>query len=234
MSVNAPFTGMWLRKKLKEKFTNKKDFEIAAMLGISPQAFANWGRNDGVLRLPNAETLFLGYKALGLLDEDRANDPSYHVRASGAGIWPVRGLAAADDSEGSRIPVSNENQEVCVDCPPGLTMVPVQGNSMSPVVLPGQYVMIDKAREGFEINGGIVVASIVNLVRDGRDPISGTFVKRCFIGDGFYCFTSINSTYAPFSAWRENCRIWPVVGIWYPDHRTGPHPAAAKAEIPSA
>ncbi|MCC8190444.1 MAG: S24 family peptidase [Planctomycetes bacterium] len=196
------------------KFPNKKDLELAAMIGISPQAFANWGRNDGVMRLPNAETLYLGYKALGMLAENTPSPPG----APGSGIrngeWPVRGMAAADDSHGSRVPDSDELGE-SIPYPPGLTLVPVQGDSMSPLVLPGQYVMIDKEREGFEANGGVVVVSIVDSDWERREKMSGTFVKRCFKGDGFYYFTSMNSSYSPFSSWSDHCRIWPVLGVWF-------------------
>lgn len=211
MSQN-PFTGKWLRNSLKMKFPNKKDFELAWMIGVSPQTFANWGRNDGVTRMPNAETLYLGYRALGLV-----NNVLPSAQTPGAvrpGEWPVRGLAAADDSAGTRVPDTDEAGD-SIQCPPGLTLVPVKGDSMSPLVLPGQYVMIDREREGFEVNGGVVVASILDPDWDNRERRPGTFVKRCFSGDGFFYFTSINSAYSPFSAWQKHCRIWPVLGVWF-------------------
>lgn len=211
MSAN-PFTGKWLRNSLKMKFPYKKDLELAAMVGVSPQAFANWGRNDGVMRLPNAETLYLGYKALGMVAES-AQTPGA-PSTTRMGEWAVRGLAAADDSSGSRVPDTDEPGEA-VAYPAGLTLVPVQGDSMSPLVLPGQYVMIDRNREGFESNGGVVVVSIIDSDWERRERMPGTFVKRCFKGDGFYYFTSINSAYQPFSSWQDHCRIWPVLGVWF-------------------
>lgn len=211
MSRN-PFTGNWLRNSLKMKFSHKKDLELAAMIGISPQAFANWGRNDGVVRLPNAETLYLGYKALGMINETAA--PPGAPANGRPGEWPVRGLAAADDSSGSRIPSADDIGD-SLAVPAGLILVPVQGDSMSPIILPGQFVMIDKDREGFEANGGMVVASIMDNDWERREKMVGTFVKRCFKGDGFYYFTSVNSAYSPFSAWQDHCRIWPVLGVWY-------------------
>ncbi len=215
-----PFTGNWLRNSLKMKFPHKKDLELARMIGISPQAFANWGRNDGIVRLPNAETLYLGYKALGMVSDATPLSPG--SPASGRpGEWPVRGLAAADDSNGSRVPDTDEPGEP-VACPPGLTLVPVQGDSMSPLVLPGQFVMIDRDREGFEVNGGVVVASIIDSDWERREKMPGTFVKRCFRGDGFYYFTSINSSYQPFSSWQDHCRIWPVLGVWFGGRGTPP------------
>ena len=207
------FTGNWLRNSLKMKFPQRKDRELAAMIGISPQAFANWGRNDGVTRLPNAETLYLGYKALGMIAENPAPQPGAPGHPK-LGEWQVRGLAAADDSNGSRVPDTDEISE-SIAYPPGLTLVPVQGDSMSPLVLPGQYVMIDRDREGFEVSGGVVVASIKDSDWERRERTPGTFVKRCFRGDGFYYFTSINSAYSPFSAWQDHCRVWPVLGVWF-------------------
>lgn len=215
-----PFTGNWLRNSLKMKFPYKKDLELAAMIGISPQAFANWGRNDGVTRLPNAETLYLGYKALGMIAENGgpiAGAPN----ANRSGEWPVRGMAAADDSQGSRVPDTDDSSEP-IASPAGLTLVPVQGDSMSPLVLPGQFVMIDREREGFEIDGSVVVASITDSDWERREKMQGTFVKRCFRGDGFYYFTSINSSYSPFSAWQDHCRIWPVLGVWFGGKSTSP------------
>lgn len=209
-----PFTGNWLRNSLKMKYPQRKDLELAAMVGVSPQAFANWGRDDNVRRLPNAETLYLGYKALGMLSDPAGIAPGAPGLARPPGEWPVRGMAAADDSNGSRVPDSDESGET-LSCPPGIVLVPVQGDSMSPLVLPGQYVMIDKEREGFEQNGGLVVVSILDNDWERQEKMSGTFVKRCFKGEGFYYFTSINSAYSPFSAWQDHCRIWPILGVWF-------------------
>ncbi len=213
-----PFTGNWLRNSLKMKFPHKKDLELAHMIGISPQAFANWGRNDGIARLPNAETLYLGYKALGMINDTSTAAPGSPAH-SRPGEWQVRGRAAADESAGSRVPDAEEPSEP-ISTPPGLTLVPVQGDSMAPVVVNGQYVMIDLDREGFEQNGGLVVATIIDSDWERRERMPGTFVKRCFKGDGFYYFTSVNSSYAPFSSWQDHCRIWPVLGIWF-DNKTG-------------
>ncbi len=212
MSCN-PCTGLWLRNSLKMKFPHRKDLELAAMVGVSPQVFANWGRQNGVEKFPNATTLYLGYKALGILTFPDSIAPGAPGNAK-SGEWPVRGIAAADDSNGSRVPNSDE-QDDSIPCPPGLTLVPVQGDSMSPVVLPGQFAMIDRDREGFEQNGGLVVVSILDSDWERREKMVGTFVKRCFRGEGFYYFTSINSSYTPFSAWQDHCRIWPILGVWF-------------------
>jgi transcriptional regulator with XRE-family HTH domain len=129
--------------------------------------------------------------------------------------WPVRGLAAADDSGGRLAPIDDDFGNP-VTPPPGLLLVPVQGDSMSPVVLPGQYVAIDQDREGFEVDGGIVVAYIEEPSGEDerRESMTGTFVKRCYRGDGGLYFASVND-YPPFSAWEDHCRIWPVIGVWF-------------------
>ena len=93
---------------------------------------------------------------------------------------------------------------------------------MSPLILPGQYVMIDKSREGFESNGGVVVVSINDSDWERRERMQGTFVKRCFKGDGFFYLTSMNSAYSPFSAWQDHCRTWPVLGVWFGGRGTPP------------
>lgn len=198
---------------MKAKFPQKKDFEIAAMLGVSPQAFANWGRNDGVVRLPNAETLYLGYKLLGMMMnelEAGAEDQS----ATQPLDWPVLGMAAADDSTDICRPLTGEPTGV-VRCPSSLALVPVKGDSMAPLILSGNYVMIDYSREGFEVDGDVVVTTIVDPDWERHEKMPGTFVKRCFKRDEkYYWFTSVNSVFPPFCAWQENCRVWPILGVW--------------------
>ncbi|MCD7897476.1 MAG: helix-turn-helix domain-containing protein [Planctomycetaceae bacterium] len=129
--------------------------------------------------------------------------------------WPVRGLAAADDTAGTRVPLTDDFDEP-VDPPDGMMLVPVTGSSMSPLILSGQFAIIDAEREGLEVSGGIVVASIVEP--EPGDPrsesITGTVVKRCYdLGDK-YNFVSINN-YPPFTAFKDHCRVWPVIGVWF-------------------
>lgn len=138
------------------------------------------------------------------------------TRLSSATEWPVRGRAAADESNGTRVPDTDESDD-SISPPEGLTAVPVIGDSMSPVILDGQYALVDREREGFEVDGGIVVASICEPATDDEraETMTGTFVKRCYDGgNGLYYFASINE-YSPFSAWRDHCRVWPVIGVWF-------------------
>ena len=128
---------------------------------------------------------------------------------------PVRGLAAADDSGGSRAPDSDDLDDPYW-FPEQLVLIPVVGDSMSPVVLPGQYVEIDTEREGFEKDSGIYVVSVLEPGPgdDYPEPISGTFVKCCERRENLYYLTSINS-YSPFSVHVDHCRLWPVLGVWF-------------------
>ncbi|MCD8350595.1 MAG: LexA family transcriptional regulator, partial [Planctomycetaceae bacterium] len=129
--------------------------------------------------------------------------------------WPVRGLAAADDTRGTRVPMTDDLDDP-VRPPQGMVLVPVIGDSMSPLFLAGQYAMIDAEREGFENNGGIVVASILEPepVDERPEDVIGTVVKRCYDMGDRYNFVSINN-YPPFTAFKDHCRIWPVIGVWF-------------------
>jgi hypothetical protein len=129
---------------------------------------------------------------------------------------PTRGLAAADDSGGSRVPDTDDFGEP-IRFPSGLRGVPVVGDSMSPVILPGQYVEIDIEREGFERDKGIYVVSVREPEPDDDypEPIIGTLVKRCERHENLYYLESINGSYSPFSVHVGHCRIWPVLGVWF-------------------
>lgn len=141
--------------------------------------------------------------------------PANQLVAKNEASFPIRGRAAADDSGGSRVPDTDETEDI-LSLPESLVFVPVQGDSMSPVVLDGQYAVIDQNREGFEVDGGIYVISVQepDAADDQKEPMIGTFVKRVYQGDGIYYFTSVNE-YSPFSALIRHCRMWPVIGVWF-------------------
>lgn len=172
-------------------------------------------------RIDNAESKWAPTKFPNMYEKNWRKVPNAGSILPGSqrqnSSFPIRGLAAADESGGSRVPDTDEVEDT-ITLPNGLTFVPIQGDSMSPVILNGQYAVIDSEREGFEVDGGIVVASILepNAADDQKEPMTGTFVKRCYKGDGIYYFTSVNE-YSPFSALIRNCRIWPVIGTWFAD-----------------
>lgn len=154
-------------------------------------------------------------KPTNSVDIDRSTSGRDSERLDQSLRWPVRGLAAADDTGGSRVPDVDDIDEPIAP-PTGITLVPVKGDSMSPLILSGQYAMIDSTREGFEDNGGIVVASILepDAADERREPMTGTIIKRCYdLGDR-YNFVSINN-YPPFTAFKDHCRVWPVIGVWF-------------------
>lgn len=124
--------------------------------------------------------------------------------------WQVTGGAAAGSPDGGW--QGDEYHDEAVVPPEGITLVPVGGDSMEPLLLPGQYALIDKEREGFEVNGGLVVAVIVG---NDNDMASQTYVKRCYVENDVYRLVSINKQYQPFAVKRSQCRIWPVIGTWY-------------------
>lgn len=123
-------------------------------------------------------------------------------------MWVVRGAAAADDSGGMRVPDSDDIVDP-ITPPTGITLVPVQGDSMEPVLLDGQYAIIDKERAGFEEDGGIVVAVVVE-----DETTYKTYIKRCRRRGEDYMLQSINN-YPPIPVRADRCHIWPVIGVWF-------------------
>ncbi len=131
--------------------------------------------------------------------------------------WEIRGTAAANAATGSVV-YDTGYADAVVTPPEGLTLVKAEGDSMSPLLLNGQYAMIDKNREGFETNGGVVVAVMVD--EEGNFT---TRIKRCYDLGGSYEFYSINSAEnPPFTMPKERCRIWPVIGVWFAGHGKPP------------
>lgn len=124
--------------------------------------------------------------------------------------WNVRGRAAANSRQGAEV-IDTGYADDEVDPPEGLTLVVAEGDSMMPLILNGQYAMIDKSREGFEVNGGIVV--VVTVDGDGTYE---TRIKRCYRQGDNYLFTSINKDgHEPFTVEAVRSRIWPVIGVWF-------------------
>lgn len=234
-----------INKNFFTLFGGKSQTEIASLLGVGTSAVNSWARNVKQVpwnKLAYAKEL--SGKSwdwmLGGDDDDLAGgnrdaksvppvtrdvikfppvmeipSPKGQRIVAARGEMPVRGLAAADDSAGTRIPDTDESDDP-IRFPDGLMGVPVIGDSMSPVILAGQYAIIDSEREGYEVADGIVVASIIEPEPgdDYDEPIVGTVVKRCERHENLYYFKSINS-YSPFSAHVAHCRVWPVLGVWF-------------------
>ena len=123
--------------------------------------------------------------------------------------WTVRGAGAADDSGGTRVP-GHDDLDDPENPPEGMTLVPVIGDSMAPLLLSGQYAMVDKNREGFEADGGIVVVVVA-----GDEAAYETYIKRCFRENDRYILESIGD-YEDIVVPAANCRrMWPVIGAWF-------------------
>ncbi|MDR3077723.1 MAG: hypothetical protein LBV15_03040 [Planctomycetota bacterium] len=138
----------------------------------------------------------------------------------------VVGNAAADETQGARagfFPADADSFFEQVTIPETTHMVQIIGDSMAPVLLGGQYAFIGPeyvGRYDKPGNGEIVIADIqpdaaeAQPVRVSRRR-EGVFCKRALDAGDLWVFLSINHTGTPFSAAKANCRLWPVVGVWF-------------------
>jgi len=126
---------------------------------------------------------------------------------------PVIGHVAADDTEFKCVSFMQE-VDGKLQLSENLSAVRVVGDSMSPFVSDGQYILID-SEDSDPPRGSVVVAEI--LERDGiylDEP--EYYCKRVQIADGTAVFSSINimSGSPGFSCKINCCRMWPVRGVW--------------------
>ncbi len=137
---------------------------------------------------------------------------------------PVVGRAAADETQGSRagfFPPDPEAHFDQVTIPETTAAVEIIGDSMSPVLLHGQFALLGPEYSGpydHPKNYEIVVADIE--VKDGDQAGSderweGVYCKRVVDAGDVWVFLSINQTGTPFSVAKANCRVWPVIGVWF-------------------
>lgn len=226
--ADAPFSA-FLARILRER--GEANSAIEARAGLSGGAIKNVLRSGN----PTLQTVWALERALGLRRGELSAMDSGKVEVAPGGSdvaipfpagarpaanldrRPTRGLVAADDSGGSKAPDTDDFGDEYV-FPSGLVLVPVIGDSMLPIVLPGQFVEIDTDREGFERDNGIYVVSVREPDDDDGypEPIVGTFVKRCELHENLLYLKSANN-YSPFSVHVDHCRIWPVLGVWFGD-----------------
>lgn len=103
----------------------------------------------------------------------------------------------------------------------------IGGDSMSPVLLDGQYAVIGPqylntaTPRDREI---VVVKVVVNKDADPQidEEWEGFYCKRVQEREGMCYFTSINQSGASFSIDRRNCRLWPVIGVLFAGHGIPP------------
>lgn len=138
--------------------------------------------------------------------------------------FSVVGSAAADESQGSRAGIFPADASQIwdeVEIPETTHFVKVKGDSMAPVLLDGQYAMVGPEHYGSHDqpqNREIVVAEVT--VREHEQAGSdarweGVYVKRVEDGDSVWVFHSINITGESFSVAKGNCRLWPVIGVYF-------------------
>lgn len=137
---------------------------------------------------------------------------------------PVVGSAAADETQGSRagfFPPDANAQFDEISLPETTAAVKIIGDSMSPVLLNGQYAFVGPEYSGsydHPKNYEIVVAEVVvnNQDQSSSDQRwEGVYCKRIVDAGDTWVFLSINHTGTPFSVAKANCRLWPVIGVWF-------------------
>lgn len=116
-----------------------------------------------------------------------------------------------------------------IQVPESTHLIRIRGDSMSPVILHGQFVMVgDQYRpEIGDVPGhrDIVVASVTVQNNDigGMDSEwEGVHCKRIQDAGDFWLFTSINPSGETFTVAKDNCRLWRVIGVYFAGKGTPP------------
>lgn len=136
----------------------------------------------------------------------------------------VVGKAAADETQGARagfFPPDPEAQFDEIFIPEFTSAVEIIGDSMSPVLLNGQYALLGPEYVGTydQPKDYEIVVADVEIKDDSQEAIDkrweGVYCKRIVDAGDTWLFLSINHTGTPFTIAKANCRIWPVVGVWF-------------------
>lgn len=123
----------------------------------------------------------------------------------------IVGRAAADTSDMTKTELI---QDVIgtINAPNTLKAIEVHGDSMSPILLHGQYALIT-VQDNHPRQGSICVAEIME--RDGKllnEP--EYYCKRVLFADGTAIFQSQNAEATPVFT-SNKYRLWPVHGVWF-------------------
>lgn len=153
--------------------------------------------------------------ALRLRSYDREEGDTRHFR--------VVGEAAAFEGNGSRIGGFAEDDHSIwddIEIPGETYFVRAIGDSMSPVILNGQYAMVgsEYMRDATPKDGEIVVAEVMLDNDDASSvdaPWEGVYVKRVFDVESTWLFRSINPAFQDFTIHKNSCRLWPVIGVYF-------------------
>lgn len=136
----------------------------------------------------------------------------------------VVGQAAADESHGNKAGIFPQDAGQIwddVEIPATTHFVKILGDSMAPVLLDGQYAMVGPEyipHYSQPAEREIVVAEVTVKDQDQASAdghFEGVYCKRVRDLDTAWLFESINYTGAPFSIAKTNCRLWPVVGVYF-------------------
>lgn len=137
---------------------------------------------------------------------------------------PVVGQAAADETEGARagfFPADPDAEFDELDIPETTAAVEIIGDSMSPVLLGGQYAMVGPEYIAPYSQPGdydIVVVSVDSGYDEYSEPDTrwdGVYCKRIVDAGDVWVFLSINHTGKVFTVMKKHCRLWPVIGVWF-------------------
>lgn len=133
----------------------------------------------------------------------------------------VIGYAAADNVHASKAQML-QPQDMDEECPrilmsPHEALVRIMGDSMAPVILDGQYAVIEYQEFPPSPRNGSLVIVRIDEGEDGKyERYPGYYCKRFQDGGSMAIFTSVNVDpirHPPFSALKANCRMWEVTGV---------------------
>lgn len=149
---------------------------------------------------------------------------------------PLIGYAAADNDSASRAQIEAQPVDQLHLLKEHYQLIEVIGDSMEPVVLNGQYVVIgSEILPGITIKRsgwlGVLQIDLTNadfpepIARDAGESGLATFCKRIHkVGDDYLLCTSINSAACqPFTVMRQNVvHLWPVKGVLFGNKGSSP------------
>ena len=217
-------------------FGAKTPLEIASFVGVGLSAVYSWKRGDKQVpwdklalakelsgkswdwllgaeaEISSTQTLVANIPPSNAIRRKGDQDAAHHVLH----LKSVGDAAALEKGSGLRGIFDDgasfwDEEEI----PETTHLVRIRGDSMSPMIMHGQYAMVGP--EYLVANGdvpgerAIVIAEIAVQENDigGVDSeLEGVHCKRIQDAGDFWCFTSINPTGASFSTAKDNCRLF--------------------------
>ncbi len=141
----------------------------------------------------------------------------------------VPGKAAAFEGGGALPGLMSDDagDQYDIEIPETTYFVKISGDSMSPLLLDGQYAMMgpEYLRNSTPPERSIVIAQVTvnDTEQAGSDgEFEGVYCKRIIDGESCWWFRSINPAYRDFSILKTDCRLWPVLGVWFAGHGVPP------------